>query len=45
MELLVELADAEDITVLDAARRFASVEVPQSTQGWLWHPWLGFAPA
>lgn len=45
MELLAERAEAEDTTLWEVARKFASVEVPQSTQGWRWHPWLGFAPA
>ncbi len=45
MALLVEQADSLDISLEDAAKKFAVVEVPESTQGWNWYPWLGFSKA
>ncbi|THF59406.1 type I-F CRISPR-associated helicase Cas3f [Pseudothauera rhizosphaerae] len=44
---LGDLAEAEDIPLDMAARKFTVVEVPRSEhgQGWRWHPWLGFSPA
>ncbi len=44
MERLRELAEAEDISLHDAACRFTTVQVRSSDQGWLWHPWLGITP-
>ncbi|MHB1059212.1 MAG: type I-F CRISPR-associated helicase Cas3f [Rhodanobacter sp.] len=40
--LVSEQADAQDLPLDLAARRFTTVEVPQSDQGWRWHRWLGF---
>ncbi|RPE79790.1 type I-F CRISPR-associated helicase Cas3f [Vulcaniibacterium tengchongense] len=40
-----ELAEAEDMPLRDAARKFTAVEVPPERddgRGWQWHPWLGF---
>ncbi|KAF1687313.1 type I-F CRISPR-associated helicase Cas3 [Pseudoxanthomonas broegbernensis] len=45
MALLAEQADALDIPLDAAAKKFAVVQVPESTQGWNWHPWLGFGKA
>jgi len=44
MERLRELAEAEGISLHDAACRFTTVQVRSSDQGWLWHPWLGITP-
>ena len=40
--LVVEQAEAQDLPLDLAARRFTTVEVPRSDQGWRWNPWLGF---
>ena len=40
--LLREQADFLGLSLDDAAKKLASVEAPKSTQGWYWHPWLGF---
>ncbi|WP_337243669.1 type I-F CRISPR-associated helicase Cas3f [Luteimonas sp. gir] len=44
---LEELAEAEDIPLDRAARKFTVVEVPctENGQRWRWHPWLGFGSA
>ncbi len=44
MERLRKLAEAEDLSLYDAARKFTTVQVRSSDQGWLWHPWLGITP-
>jgi CRISPR-associated endonuclease/helicase Cas3 len=41
--LLREYAEAHDIALRDCAKRFAVVSVPENTNGWRWHPVLGFA--
>ena len=41
--LVSELAEAHDLSLDLAARKFTTVDVPYSDQGWRWHPWLGFA--
>lgn len=35
-------AESQDMSLDQATRKFTTVEVPESAQGWLWHPWLGF---
>jgi CRISPR-associated endonuclease/helicase Cas3 len=40
--LVREQAEAQDLPLDLAARRFTTVEVPRNDQGWRWHPWLGF---
>lgn len=41
--LVSEQAEAQDLPLDQTARKFTVVEVPKNDQGWLWHPWLGFA--
>jgi len=41
--LVAEQAEAQDLPLDQAARKFTTLEVPRSDQGWRWHPWLGFA--
>lgn len=41
--LLQAQADAHDLTLYEAACRFGQLEAPESTQGWRYHPWLGFS--
>lgn len=41
--LVSEQAEAQNLPLMRAAEKFTTVEVPKSDQGWLWHPWLGFA--
>ncbi|WP_249935033.1 type I-F CRISPR-associated helicase Cas3f [Azotobacter chroococcum] len=43
MRLLAEQAEYLDLPLHACAERLAMVEVPASTQGWRYHPWLGFA--
>lgn len=43
MELVQAQADAQDMGLRRSAEKFTVVEVPQSTQGWRHHPWLGFS--
>lgn len=40
--LVSEQAETQNLPLDLAARRFTTVEVPCSDQGWHWHPWLGF---
>ena len=42
LALIGAQAEAHGMTLERAAEKFTIVEVPQSSQGWLWHPWLGF---
>lgn len=42
MTLLTAHAEAMELSLEDCAKRLATVTVPQSTQGWRYHPWLGF---
>lgn len=44
MALLVEQAEYLDLSLDVCAKRMAIVEVPQSDQGWRFHPLLGFVP-
>jgi CRISPR-associated endonuclease/helicase Cas3 len=41
--LLREYAEAQDLTLRDCAKRFAMASVLENTNGWRWHPVLGFA--
>lgn len=43
LDLLTEQAESLEIPMEACARKFATVEVPASEQGWRYHPWLGFA--
>jgi CRISPR-associated endonuclease/helicase Cas3 len=40
--LVREQAEAQGRPLERVAEKFTTVEVPESTQGWLWHPWLGY---
>jgi len=40
--LVREQAEALDQSLERAAEKFTTVEVPESGQGWLGHPWLGY---
>lgn len=42
LELLEELASSMNLSLKDCAERMAGVEVPESTVGWRWNPWVGF---
>ena len=43
MSALRALAEARDMSLPDCARRFGTVTLPASTDGWRFHPALGFA--
>lgn len=43
LELLEQQAAHADRPLEDCARRFTTVEVPDSPNGWRWHPLLGFS--
>jgi CRISPR-associated endonuclease/helicase Cas3 len=43
MGLVQAQAEAQDMSLRRSAEKFTAVEVPQSTQGWRYHPWLGFS--
>ncbi|TBV11859.1 type I-F CRISPR-associated helicase Cas3f [Stutzerimonas kirkiae] len=43
LELLAEQAEAQRLPLDLCAQRFTTVSVPDSTQGWRYHPLLGFA--
>jgi len=45
MEALMEQAEAMGLSLDDCARRFATVSLPDATQGWRFHPVLGFVKA
>lgn len=45
LQLLAEHAETLEMPLEACARRMGTVEVPRSTQGWRWHPWLGFGTA
>ncbi|WP_407471651.1 type I-F CRISPR-associated helicase Cas3f [Xanthomonas campestris pv. raphani] len=42
-DLLTEQADSLDLSLEECARKFTTVDVPASENGWRYHPWLGFA--
>ncbi len=46
LERVRELAEAEELDLREAARRFTAVEVPNNPNrlAWEWHPWLGLRP-
>ncbi|MGQ0801598.1 MAG: type I-F CRISPR-associated helicase Cas3f [Pseudomarimonas sp.] len=46
LERVRELADAEGLTLHEAARKFTTVEAPKGNNNlaWNWHPWLGITP-
>lgn len=41
LSLVNEQTEAQGLTFDQAARKFTTVEAPDSDQGWNWHPWLG----
>jgi len=41
LERVRELADAEGLSLREAARKFTAVEVNGKKLAWDWHPWLG----
>lgn len=43
--LLAEQAEAQELSLEQAGKKFTAVDVPASAQGWHWHPWLGFGKA
>lgn len=43
MQALVELAQELGISTMDCALRYGTVTLPQSEQGWRFHPALGFS--
>ncbi|MCB1916584.1 MAG: type I-F CRISPR-associated helicase Cas3 [Rhodocyclaceae bacterium] len=43
LALLGEQAEYLDLSLRSCAERLATVEVPDSTQGWRYHPWVGFS--
>jgi CRISPR-associated endonuclease/helicase Cas3 len=43
MALVQTQAEAQDMGLRRCAEKFTVVDVPQSTQGWRHHPWLGFS--
>lgn len=43
--LLAEQAEAQELSLEQAGKKFTTVDVPASAQGWHWHPWLGFGKA
>jgi CRISPR-associated endonuclease/helicase Cas3 len=43
MQALIELAEALDMSLEHCARRFGTLSLPASEQGWRFHPLLGFA--
>ncbi|WP_312257392.1 type I-F CRISPR-associated helicase Cas3f [Stutzerimonas nitrititolerans] len=42
LQLLNEQAEAQGLSLQHCAERFTTVSVPDSTQGWRYHPMLGF---
>ena len=36
-------AEAQGLSLESTAKKFTTVEVPRSDQGWWWHPWLGIS--
>ena len=45
MDALSDLADALDMTLAECARRYGTVSLPESQNGWRFHPVLGFTKA
>jgi CRISPR-associated endonuclease/helicase Cas3 len=44
-EALIALATELDMTLVDCARRFGTVTLPENANGWRFHPSLGFTKA
>lgn len=42
-DLLIEQAGHLELPLEECGKCFTTVEVPKSTQGWRYHPWVGFA--
>lgn len=42
MEALVDLATSMEISMELCAKRFGTLSLPESTNGWRFHPALGF---
>lgn len=42
LQALTELAEELEMPLVDCARRFGTVTLPKSTNGWCFHPALGF---
>ncbi|NMG34920.1 type I-F CRISPR-associated helicase Cas3 [Azoarcus sp. TTM-91] len=40
---LTELAEERDMPLEACARRYGTLSLPDSEQGWRYHPWLGFS--
>ncbi|WP_458378611.1 hypothetical protein [Pseudomonas chlororaphis] len=43
MDLLSQQAEAQELSLQTCAERFTPVSVPENTDGWRYHPMLGFA--
>lgn len=44
LALLLDHAEHLGLPLRACAEKLATVQLPESTQGWCWHPYLGFAP-
>lgn len=44
MAALQELAQAQNLTLVQCAQRYATASLPDAQQGWRWHAVLGFNP-
>jgi CRISPR-associated endonuclease/helicase Cas3 len=42
MAVLAQLAESLELTLEDCAKRYSTVTLPKNTQGWRFHPVLGF---
>lgn len=45
MQMMVEQAEDRDLPLEIFAKKYARLTLPESTQGWRWHPLLGFSKA
>lgn len=43
--LVADQAETQELSLEQAGKKFTTVDVPASVQGWRWHPWLGFGKA
>lgn len=43
MQTMTRQAEELELSLGEFAKKYASVQLPQSTQGWRWHPALGFS--
>src|SRR5690606_17888235 len=41
MALLQDQAEAQELSLRQAAEKFTTVEVAENGQGWHWYPWFG----